>query len=155
MRPALVVNCRHHVVSVRPPFSVANGFDRNIDAIAPVTVPTSATPRAPLDSRAVLTPASGSQFSATGCRNPDTGLCVARGDVHWVKGIGLPNAFTVGRNTLLAGGINNFDLSLSKSLEVGEQRRLEFRWEAQNAFNHPQYVNVPNRDVVNTVAGTF
>jgi hypothetical protein len=29
-----VVNCRHHVVSVRPPFSVANGFDRNIDAIA-------------------------------------------------------------------------------------------------------------------------
>jgi hypothetical protein len=72
-----------------------------------------------------------------------------------VKGIGLPNASTVWRNTLLAGGINNFDLSLSKSLEVGEQRRLEFRWEAQNAFNHPQYVKVPNRDVVNTVAGTF
>jgi hypothetical protein len=32
---------------------------------------------------------------------------------------------------------------------------LEFRWEAQNAFNHPQYVNVPPRDVVNTAGGRF
>ena len=63
--------------------------------------------------------------------------------------------FTVGRNTLLAGGINNFDLSLSKFLEVREQKRLEFRWEAQNAFNHPQYVNVPQRDVVRTGGGRF
>ena len=72
-----------------------------------------------------------------------------------MQGIGLPNASTVGRNTLRAGGINNFDVGLSKSLQVGEQRRLEFRWEAQNAFNHPQYVNVPQRDVVHTVAGRF
>ena len=136
------------------PFSVANGFDRNNDNYNDDR-PDISNPRAPLNSRAVLTPASGSQFCATGYRNPDTGLCVTPGDVHWVQGVGLPNASTVGRNTLLAGGINNFDVSLSKSLEVGEQRRLEFRWEAQNAFNHPQYVNVPQRDVVHIVAGRF
>jgi hypothetical protein len=136
------------------PFSVANGFDRNNDGFADDR-PDISNPHAPLNSRAVLTPASGSQFCATGYRNPDTGLCVTPGDVHWVQGIGLPNASTVGRNTLRAGGINNFDVDLSKSLQVGEQRRLEFRWEAQNAFNHPQYVNVPQRDVVSSAVGQF
>jgi hypothetical protein len=32
---------------------------------------------------------------------------------------------------------------------------LEFREEAKNAFNHPQFVNVPLWDVFNTVAGRF
>ena len=77
--------------------------------------------RAPLNSRAVVTPSSGSQSCATGYRNPDTGLCVSPGDVHWIQGLGLPNASTVGRNTLLAGGINNFDLTLTKSFPIGEQ----------------------------------
>ncbi len=27
--------------------------------------------------------------------------------------------------------------------------RPELRWEAQNAFNHPQYVNVPPNEYVN------
>lgn len=31
----------------------------------------------------------------------------------------------------------NLDLSLHKSFSLGETRRLEFRWEALNAFNHP------------------
>ncbi len=110
---------------------------------------------APLNSRAVLTPPSGSQFCTTGYRNVDTGLCVNPADVHWVQGIGLPNASTVGRNTLVAGGINNFDVTLTKSFRIGEQRRLEFRWEALNALNHPQFTQIPARSVVGTPASRF
>jgi hypothetical protein len=55
--------------------------------------------------------------------------------------------------TQFTKGTNNFDLSLFKSIAVHERMRLEFRWEAQNAFNHPQFVQVPQRDVVNTLPG--
>jgi hypothetical protein len=129
------------------PFTVANGFDRNNDGI-PSDRPDIGNPNAPLNSRAVVTPPSGSQFCSTGYRNPDTRLCVNPGDVHWAQGIGLPNAFTLGRNTLLAGGINNFDVTLTKSLPIGEQRRVEFRWEALNALNHPQFTQIPSASVV-------
>jgi hypothetical protein len=32
---------------------------------------------------------------------------------------------------------------------------LELRWEALNAFNHPQFVNVPQRNVFSTPPGRF
>jgi len=32
---------------------------------------------------------------------------------------------------------------------------LELRWEALNAFNHPQFVKVPQRNVFSTPAGQF
>ena len=81
-------------------------------------------------------------------RNPDTGLCVTPADVHWVEaGVSLPDASTVGRNTLVAGGIINFDVSLSRSFLLGEQRRLEFRWEAFNALNHQQFTQIPERSL--------
>jgi hypothetical protein len=102
-----------------------------------------------------VTPPSGSQFCSAGYRNPDTRLCVNPGDVHWAQGIGLPNAFTVGRNTLVAGGINNFDLTLTKSFRIGESRRLEFRWEALNALNHPQFTQIPAASVVGTPGTRF
>ena len=75
--------------------------------------------------------------------------------MHWVEGTLFPNASTVGRNTLRTGGTNNFDLNLSKSIPLGEKRRLEFRWEALNALNHPQFVQVPLTSVSGTPAGRF
>jgi hypothetical protein len=124
------------------PFSVSN-------TTAGMGRPDIGNPNAPLNSRAVLTPASGSQFCATGYRNPDTGACVAAEEVHWIQRSGdlPPNANTVGRNTLRTGGINNFDLSLTKSFKIAEQKRLEFRWEALNALNHPQFTQVPEKSV--------
>jgi hypothetical protein len=62
---------------------------------------------------------------------------------YWVEGTGFPNASTVGRNTQFTKGTNNFDLSLFKSFTVHERMRVEVRWEAQNALNHPQFVQVP------------
>jgi hypothetical protein len=131
------------------PFSVANGSDRDNDVI-PADRPDIGNPNAPLNTRAIIFPK-----CATGYQNPDTGFCVSPGDVHWVEGIGFPNSATVGRNTLRTGGTNNFDLNLTKSIPLGETRRLELRWEALNAFNHPQYVNVPQMSVNGTQAGRF
>jgi hypothetical protein len=131
------------------PFSVANGFDRNNYADKEDRADIG-NPSAPLNSRAIIFPS-----CATGYQNPDTLTCVTPSDVHWVEGIGFPNASTVGRNTLRTGSTNNFDLNLTKSIPIGETRRLELRWEALNALNHPQYVNVPPRSVFNTSQGQF
>ena len=131
------------------PFSVANGYDRNNYADAEDRADIG-NPNAPINTRAIVSPG-----CATGYENPDTSTCVSPTSVHWVEGVGFPNASTVGRNTLRTGGTNNFDLNLTKSIPLGESRRLELRWEALNAFNHPQYVNVPPRDVFNTPAGQF
>ena len=131
------------------PFTVANGFDRNNDTFTEDR-PDIGNPNTPLNTRAVF-----SNKCATGFQNPDTLSCVSPSDVHWVEGAGFPNAATVGRNTLHAGGTNNFDLNLTKSIPVGEKRRVELRWEAFNAFNHPQFIQVPQMSVVGTSAGQF
>jgi hypothetical protein len=132
---------------------VANGFDRNNDGILQDR-PDISNPNAPLNSRAVVTPATGSQSCATGYRNPNTGVCVSPSEVHWIQGTGLPNAATVGRNTLNTGGISNFDLNLTKAFSIGEGKRLEFRWEALNALNHPQFTSAPPFSVA-APAGRF
>src|SRR5205807_2744706 len=82
------------------PFTVANGSDRNNDGI-PAERPDIGNPNAPLNTRAIIFPG-----CATRYQNPDTGSCVSPTEVHWVEGIGFPNAATVGRNTLRTGGTN-------------------------------------------------
>ena len=131
------------------PYTAVNGFDRNGDGWL-ADRPDISNPGAPRNSRAVLWPS-----CATGYRNPDTLACMNPSAAYWVEGTGFPNVSTVGRNTLFTNGTNNFDLSLFKSFAVRERGRLEFRWEAQNAFNHPQFVQVPQRDIVNTLPGWF
>jgi outer membrane receptor protein involved in Fe transport len=131
------------------PFTVGNGSDRNNDGFFEDR-PDIGNPNAPLNTRAIILP-----MCATGYQNPDTGSCVMPSDVHWVQGIGFPNASTVGRNTLHTGGTNNFDLNLTKSISLRERARLELRWEAFNALNHPQYIQVPPMQVSGTQAGRF
>jgi hypothetical protein len=75
--------------------------------------------------------------------------------VHFVQGRGLPNARTVGRNTLLTGGTNNWDIALAKTFATSERKRLEFRWDAFNVFNHRQFVQVPSSNVVYSRPGQF
>jgi hypothetical protein len=106
-------------------------------------------PTAPFNRRAILSGA-----CPTGYSNPETDLCVAPSEVHWIQGIGPPNSATVG-NTLRTGAINNLDVSLAKSFPVAEQKRLEFRWEAFNVLNHPQFTQVPPRDFNDKTPGRF
>ncbi|MEO7652732.1 MAG: hypothetical protein ABIZ80_19910 [Bryobacteraceae bacterium] len=124
------------------PYTIVNGSDRNQDGWAQMDRPDIGNPKAPRNSRAVLS--TGSQGCPSGFRNPEINACVNPADVYWVEGTGSPNRSTVGRNSLFTGGTNNFDLSLFKKVPIGEHKRLEFRWEAQNAFNHPQFTAPPD-----------
>ena len=51
---------------------------------------------------------------------------------------------SAGRNSVFAPGLANVDLSIVKGWYVGEQGRLEFRWEIFNLLNHVN-LDVPNR----------
>jgi hypothetical protein len=55
-----------------------------------------------------------------------------------------------GRNILAGQGINNFDLSVAKTISTGERSRLEIRADFYNALNHAQFT--PGR--LNNVAST-
>jgi hypothetical protein len=138
------------------PFTMINGLDRNGDGVNNDR-PDISNPNAPVNTRAVVDAGCNS-----GYRDPDTEVgirrCVSPSDVRWIQGLGAPNASTVGRNTMFTGWVNNMDLSLFKTFSVGEGRRLELRWEAFNAFNHPQFTQVPApmmaRSIVNAQGPT-
>lgn len=64
---------------------------------------------------------------------------------------------TVGRNSIRAAGINNFDASLFKNFSLYERLRFQFRVEAFNALNHTQFgappyglVGNPSQATINT-----
>jgi hypothetical protein len=40
---------------------------------------------------------------------------------------------------MLGPGLVNFDSAISKNFRIGERYRLQFRWEAFNAFNTPKF----------------
>jgi len=48
----------------------------------------------------------------------------------------------MGRNSLVGPGVNKWDLALFKSFAIGEGRRMQFRGEFFNAFNHPNFTTV-------------
>jgi hypothetical protein len=66
-----------------------------------------------------------------------------------------PALYTYGdarRNSLLGPGRTNFDLSLSKTFPVRDRSLFEFRVDAFNVFNHPQF-GYPNATIGNPQAG--
>ena len=44
-----------------------------------------------------------------------------------------------GRNSLATRPIDNFDMSFAKTFPMNESRKLEFRGDLSNIFNHAQY----------------
>jgi hypothetical protein len=59
----------------------------------------------------------------------------------------LPALYTFGnapRNAVIGPGLEQFDLSLQKDIALPETAKLQFRAEAYNVFNHPNF-NIPNR----------
>ena len=59
---------------------------------------------------------------------------------------GTRNQECAGKYPFVGPGVNNFDLSLFKNFQLGrnEERRLQFRLETYNAFNHAQFTTVDN-----------
>jgi hypothetical protein len=73
----------------------------------------------------------------------------------------LPNAYATpapytygnaGRNSLVGPGRTNFDTSLFKAFPIHEALNVQFRVEAFNVFNHPQF-GYPNSTVGNAQVG--
>jgi hypothetical protein len=56
-----------------------------------------------------------------------------------------------GRNILRGPNLFQVDLALQKSIPIGEQRNIQFRWEAFNAFNRENLAN-PNTNISSGVA---
>jgi len=59
----------------------------------------------------------------------------------------LPALYAFGnapRNAVIGPGLSEFDLSLQKDVAIWESLKLQFRGEAYNVFNHPNF-NIPNR----------
>ncbi|MGH9662569.1 MAG: hypothetical protein ACRD96_28730, partial [Bryobacteraceae bacterium] len=52
------------------------------------------------------------------------------------------------------GGINNWDISVIKNVQISEKTRVQFRGEFLNAFNHALFSN-PNTSPVSTAFGTI
>jgi hypothetical protein len=48
----------------------------------------------------------------------------------------------VGRNSLIGPGLVNLDFAIHRNFSIGERARLQFRSEAFNVFNHPNF-NLP------------
>jgi len=58
-----------------------------------------------------------------------------------------PAAFTfgnAGRNIVFAPGLTNIDMSLQRTFEFAEGRRIELRWEVFNIFNQAHF-DIPGR----------
>ena len=77
--------------------------------------------------------------------------------LHWFS----PSAFATpapytygnaGRNTIVGPGRTNYDASLFKNFTVHEEMQIQFRFEAFNAFNHPQF-GYPNQTIGNSQVG--
>jgi len=139
------------------PYTILQGTDRDGDGRTGGDRPDIGNPNAPHNTRAVIDSTCG-----TGYRNPDTKGCVTTNDVFVFQATGFPNARTIGRNTERTKGVNNFDIDLLKRFVITERFRLEYRLEAFNVFNHPQFTSVPVtpgaaslRTVTSTSAGQF
>ncbi|HLK49959.1 MAG TPA: carboxypeptidase regulatory-like domain-containing protein [Bryobacteraceae bacterium] len=78
--------------------------------------------------------------------NPNDGPRTA---AQWfnTSAFSLPGLYTFGtapRNAVIGPGLEQFDLSLQKTIPLKERARLQVRAEAYNLLNHPNF-NIPNR----------
>jgi hypothetical protein len=69
---------------------------------------------------------------------------VSERGIQWFNpaAFAAPARFTYGnaaRTLMLGPGLVNFDSAIAKSFRIGERYRLQFRWEAFNAFNTPAF----------------
>jgi hypothetical protein len=137
------------------PYTILNNLDRNGDGLTGADRPNLGNPNAPRNSRAVIVPVA---TCATGYRNPDTLACVSPTDVYVYQvaaNSGLPGAATLGRNTERSNPVENVDMSFYKTFSFTERLKLEYRLEAFNIFNHPQFTGVPGRSIQSTLQGQF
>ena len=70
----------------------------------------------------------------------------------------LPGSNGIGRNTFIGPGYWNLDLGVTKYFDLREDLRMQFRAEAFNALNHPNFdhpvaASVGSPSILSTVFG--
>lgn len=127
------------------PMNVETGFDTNGDGISNDR-PQLSNPKAPMATYAVDD--SWFYFDGTShgtfCSGPTfwntSAPCqtVSPDSVHWiVPALGAPRpASTIGRNSLMSPGYQNWDMSIQRGFRIHEKVSLDFRGELFNIFNH-------------------
>jgi hypothetical protein len=76
---------------------------------------------------------------------------VGQRGIQWfnTSAFAVPALYTHGnaaRTLALGPGLVNFDTGIMKNFRIGERYRVQFRWEAFNAFNTPAFGN-PGSDL--------
>jgi len=79
--------------------------------------------------------------------------CFTTNSLQAALAAGTPRFGNSGRNILSGPGIVNLDMSLMKKIRLTERLRLQFRAEAFNLLNHPNFGN-PNATCVTTSTTT-
>ena len=107
-----------------------------------VTVPLLAPQSTPLWNDCLGNASPGELTSLNAAIAAGTGGCYVSANG---KSFLIPNATgkfgTMGRNIFRDTGFRNADLSITKSFRFGERLRAQFRAEAFNVFNHPNFAN--------------
>jgi outer membrane receptor protein involved in Fe transport len=80
----------------------------------------------------------GATFYTTGPTG--TGSCINPANAQYIGLLaGTGRRGSLGRNTLVGPGTNNWNVNIIKRIRLTETTRLELRTEFYNIFNHPQY----------------
>ncbi|MBB5057184.1 hypothetical protein HDF16_001869 [Granulicella aggregans] len=124
------------------PENVEVGYDVNGDGIGNDR-PILGNPKAPLQTYGWDSSWNGDAPGAYACEGGEfwdtSDPCnpVAVSSVHWiVPGPGTRPAATIGRNSLISKGIQQWDMNLQRSFKVWRETTFDFRGELFNVFNH-------------------
>jgi len=144
------------IISVQSgtPFTILNGFDRDLDGSTLGDRADIGNPNAPLNSFARVVAAG---TCSTRLQNPKTSACVTRNDVHFVQmqtNTGYSPFSNQQRNGQFTGGLFTLDANILKTFRITERWKFEYRAEMFNVTNQQNFntpVSSTNRNV--TAAG--
>jgi hypothetical protein len=144
------------------PYTILNGFDRDLDGSSLGDRADIGNPNAPLNTRAKVVATS---VCSTGLQNPAAGTgtgvgCVTANDVHFIQVTAYsPTSPNMGhRNAFNTPGFFQVDANILKTFTLTERFKLEYRAEIFNLTNHENFntpVSSTNRNVTASTGTNF
>jgi hypothetical protein len=135
------------------PYTVINGFDRDLDGSTLGDRPNIGNARAPINTRAQVVAAS---VCPTGLQNPANSACVTANDVHFVQVTAyqptsplIPN-----RNSSYTTRYLDLDTNILKLFKITERVGFELRGEFFNITNNQNFDTPSTNKNVSTNNGT-
>jgi hypothetical protein len=144
------------------PYTVINGFDRDLDGSTLGDRPNIGNPKAPVNTRALVV---ASSVCGTGLQNPNlvtstNNGCVTANDVHFVQVATYQptSPLIVGRNANYTSRYLTLDSNILKKFAITERVAFELRGEFFNITNTQSYDTPPasaNRNVTSPTGTNF